>query len=80
MNTACYFQYHLTLKVQSEIVYLQICELDKNLKARKNENGELVLYENQDENLWNKDLIQEGIYFLISAASSSGEKLIACRL
>ncbi|MBV9961571.1 MAG: sigma-70 family RNA polymerase sigma factor [Parafilimonas sp.] len=45
-----------------------MCFHASRFKARKNENGELILYENQDENLWNKDLIQQGIYFLNQAS------------
>src|ERR1700759_2654768 len=45
-----------------------MCFHASRFKARKNENDELVLYEDQDENLWDKDLIQEGIYFLNKAS------------
>ena len=41
--------------------------------ARLDKNGELVLYEDQDPNLWNADLISKGGYFLNCAAS--GNKL-----
>jgi RNA polymerase sigma factor (sigma-70 family) len=40
--------------------------------ARKNENGEIILYQDQDEKLWNKELIERGAYFLLEA-SRSGE-------
>lgn len=36
--------------------------------TRKNANGELVLYDEQDENLWNTELISKGIYFLNKAS------------
>jgi RNA polymerase sigma-70 factor (ECF subfamily) len=41
-----------------------MCFHASRFPARKNENGELVLYEEQDENLWDKQLIEKGIYFL----------------
>lgn len=37
--------------------------------ARKDKNGELVLYEEQDTSLWNTDLISKGGYFLRNSAS-----------
>jgi RNA polymerase sigma-70 factor (ECF subfamily) len=42
-------------------------------EARTNENGEMILYEDQDETLWNQALIDQGKYFLNSA--STGNKL-----
>jgi RNA polymerase sigma factor (sigma-70 family) len=41
-----------------------MCFHASRFAARKNENGEIVLYEDQNENLWNKDLITKGIFFL----------------
>jgi len=41
-----------------------MCFHASRFPARKDENGELVLYEEQDENLWDKQLIEKGIYFL----------------
>lgn len=37
-------------------------------EARINENGETVLYQDQDETLWNQDLIDQGRYFLNNAS------------
>jgi RNA polymerase sigma-70 factor (ECF subfamily) len=42
-------------------------------EARTNENGEMILYEDQDETLWNQALIDQGKYFLNKA--STGNKL-----
>ena len=36
--------------------------------ARFNNNGEMTLYEEQDENLWDQELITKGAYFLKSSA------------
>lgn len=48
-----------------------MCFHASRFKARKNENGELVLYEDQDENLWNKELIEKGIFFLNKASQGN---------
>lgn len=42
-------------------------------EARTNENGEMILYEDQDETLWNRALIDQGKYFLNNA--STGNRL-----
>ncbi|MEP6468117.1 MAG: sigma-70 family RNA polymerase sigma factor, partial [Parafilimonas sp.] len=41
-----------------------MCFHASRFAARKKENGELVLYNDQDEKLWNKDLIAKGVFFL----------------
>lgn len=41
--------------------------------ARTDENGNLILYDEQDETLWDKDLIKQGEYFL--QLSSQGNRL-----
>ena len=41
--------------------------------ARKNENGEIILYDDQDETLWDQALISRGAYHLHVAAA--GDKL-----
>jgi RNA polymerase sigma factor (sigma-70 family) len=45
-----------------------MCFHASRFEARKNKNGEPVLYEEQDENLWNMELINKGIYFLNKAS------------
>jgi RNA polymerase sigma-70 factor (ECF subfamily) len=39
--------------------------------ARFNEKGESILYEEQDDNLWDNDLIEKGIYYLNQSASGN---------
>ncbi len=39
--------------------------------ARINQNGEIVLYDDQDVNLWNSDMISKGGYFLNRSACGS---------
>jgi predicted RNA polymerase sigma factor len=48
-----------------------MCFHASRFKARKNQNGELVLYEDQDEALWNKELIIKGGYYLNQAAKGN---------
>lgn len=40
-------------------------------EARMNENGEHILYDDQDTSLWDTDLIRKGAYFLNQAASGT---------
>lgn len=50
-----------------------MCFHSSRFEARTNPNGEMVLYEDQDEQLWNRELIEKGAYFLSRA--SQGSKL-----
>ncbi|GAB3043890.1 RNA polymerase sigma factor [Spirosoma pulveris] len=50
-----------------------MCFHASRFEARINSEGETVLYEDQDEKLWDEDLIRQGEYFLNQ--SSSGNKL-----
>ncbi len=46
-----------------------MCFHASRFPARKNENGELILYNDQDETLWDTELIAKGVYFLHQASS-----------
>ena len=46
-----------------------MCFHSSRFDARTNLNGELILYEEQDENLWNKELILKGEYYLNRAST-----------
>ena len=50
-----------------------MCFHSSRFEARKNDNGEIVLYQDQDETLWNHELIMKGVYFLHQA--SQGNKI-----
>jgi RNA polymerase sigma factor (sigma-70 family) len=50
-----------------------MCFHASRFDARKNKNGELILYHDQDETLWNHELISKGAYFLHQA--SQGNKI-----
>ncbi|MEP7255873.1 MAG: DUF6596 domain-containing protein [Ferruginibacter sp.] len=50
-----------------------MCFHSSRFEARTNQHGEVVLYEEQDESLWNAALIEKGEYYL--NRSSTGNKL-----
>lgn len=48
-----------------------MCFHASRFAARKNNNGEIVLYHNQDETLWNDELIARGAYYLHRASTGN---------
>ena len=52
-------------------LYSLMCFHSSRFAARKNEKDEIVLYHDQDESLWNQELIIKGIYFLHEAAKGN---------
>lgn len=50
-----------------------MCFHSSRFEARTNQDGEVILYEDQDESLWNTELIEKGEYYLNKA--SAGERL-----
>lgn len=60
-----------TNKPQPNALLALMCFHASRFDARLNENGEIILYDEQDESLWNTDLISKGAYFLHSAASGN---------
>jgi RNA polymerase sigma-70 factor (ECF subfamily) len=46
-----------------------MCYHSSRLDARTNENDEIILYQDQDENLWDHELIAKGNYFFKQASS-----------
>ncbi len=50
-----------------------MCFHSSRFEARTSENGEIILYQDQDESLWNQELIDKGTYFL--SKSSTGNLL-----
>jgi RNA polymerase sigma factor (sigma-70 family) len=51
-----------------------MCFHASRFEARKSENGEMILYHDQDETLWNKELITKGIYYLHKASQDKISK------
>src|SRR6187200_1327774 len=52
-------------------LYSLMCFHSSRFAARKNEKGEMILYDEQDESLWNQELIIKGIYFLHEASKGN---------
>lgn len=48
-----------------------MCFHSSRFDARTNEKGETILYHEQDETLWNRELIERGKYFLNNASTGS---------
>ncbi len=48
-----------------------MCFHSSRFAARKNENGEIILYHDQDETLWNYELVTKGAYFLHQASQGN---------
>ncbi|MBO9611758.1 MAG: sigma-70 family RNA polymerase sigma factor [Dyadobacter sp.] len=63
----------LTDRAEVSALLSLMCFHSSRFEARTNGNGEMVLYEDQDESLWNRELIERGTYYLSRA--STGEKL-----
>lgn len=62
----------LTDTSQTNALLALMCFQSSRLEARINENGEAVLFEEQDKGLWNQSLIQRGNYYLIKATEGNG--------
>lgn len=60
-----------TNKPQVNALLSLMCFHASRFEARINKEGELVLYEEQDTNLWNTDLISKGGYFLRCAMAGN---------
>lgn len=48
-----------------------MCFHSSRFPARKNQSGEIVLYQQQDESLWNYELITKGAYYLKKASQGN---------
>ncbi|MDB5138883.1 MAG: sigma-70 family polymerase sigma factor [Mucilaginibacter sp.] len=60
-----------TNQPQVNALFSLMCFQASRLEARKNENGEMILYQDQDETLWNKELIAKGVYYLHRASTGT---------
>ena len=54
-------------------LFALMCFHASRFAARKSDNGEIILYEDQDESLWDRELIASGVYYLHQG--SSGNKI-----
>jgi RNA polymerase sigma factor (sigma-70 family) len=66
-------EYEQTNQPNVNALLALMCFQSSRFEARKNRNGEMILYDDQDETLWNDELISKGAYFLHKAAH--GNKL-----
>ena len=57
-----------TNKPEVNALLALMCLHASRLDARVNENGELILYDEQNTNLWNEELIGKGIFYLHEAS------------
>jgi len=57
-----------TNKPQVNALFSLMSFHSSRLDARVDSNGEMILYEDQDETLWNQDLIRQGEYYLERAS------------
>ena len=61
-------EYEGTNKPGVNALLALMCFHASRLPARKNERGDIILYEDQDEHLWDQTLIEKGAYYLNQAA------------
>ena len=61
----------LTNSTQVNALLALMCFQSSRLEARTNDNGEAILFDQQDHSLWNKSLIERGNYYLINATSGN---------
>jgi len=52
-------------------LYALMCFHASRFAARKNENGEIILYQDQDESLWDYNLITKGAFYLHQASQGA---------
>ncbi len=45
-----------------------MCFHSSRLKARKSENGNIILYDDQDKKLWDQEFVEKGFYYLQQAS------------
>jgi RNA polymerase sigma factor (sigma-70 family) len=61
----------LTNTTKANALLALMCFQSSRLDARANGAGEAILYEQQDKNLWSKELIEKGNHYLINACSGN---------
>ncbi len=63
--------HNLTDTPQTNALIALMCFQSSRLDARINEQGETVLFEEQDKNLWDQSLIEKGNYYLVNACTGN---------
>jgi RNA polymerase sigma-70 factor (ECF subfamily) len=69
--TELLLQNQKTNKPSVNALYSLMCFHSSRFAARKKDNGEIILYQDQDEGLWDYDLITKGIYHLKEASQGT---------
>lgn len=64
-------EHERTAQPQVQALFALMCFHASRFEARKNADGEPVFYYDQDETLWNKELITKGVYYLHQSARGS---------
>ncbi|MDF1612583.1 RNA polymerase sigma factor [Stygiobacter electus] len=59
----------LTNTPQTNALLALMCFQSSRFDARIKDTGETILFEQQDKNLWDKELIEKGNYYLVNACS-----------
>lgn len=52
-------------------LFALMCFHASRFEAREGKNGEMILYDDQDETLWNKELIAKGMYYFKQASQGN---------
>ncbi|UOE50027.1 RNA polymerase subunit sigma [Mucilaginibacter sp. SMC90] len=52
-------------------LFALMCFHASRFRARTNDNGTMIIYEDQDESLWDRDLIDKGIHYLNQASTGT---------
>jgi RNA polymerase sigma-70 factor (ECF subfamily) len=52
-------------------LFALMCFHASRFEARTNDKGAVILYEDQDESLWDRDLINKGVYYLSQASTGT---------
>jgi len=60
-----------TCQPNAKALLALMCFHSSRFKARKNKKGEMILYEDQDETLWDQELIAKGTYHLHQASQGN---------
>ncbi|GGH31832.1 DNA-directed RNA polymerase sigma-70 factor [Dyadobacter endophyticus] len=61
----------LTDNAQTKALLALMCYQGSRLEARAADTGEMVLFEEQDQSLWNQELIEKGNYYLVNACQGN---------
>ena len=61
----------LTNTTQVNALLALMCFQSSRLDARVNDAGDAILFEQQDRNLWSKELIEKGNYYLVNSCSGN---------